>query len=377
MGRDWLTRRKFMRMAGLASLAGQAKWLPAATRPFQPDAIEQRPKFAFVGVAAQAGGVHVYAIEGERWRLEQFVSSETPVSLALHPSHRTLFVLNEISEFEGLPTGSVEAYELDGKTGQLNLLGRQGLSLSATMPRHMVVAPDGKTLAVAVDGGGAYNLLQILEDGRLGRVCGILKETGSGPVEAHQETAHPQSILFDPTGRRVIAADLGSDRISVISVQDEFEILARHAMPPGSGPRHLALHPDGNLLYVANALDGSLAAFAYDSLSGRISEKRLQMPGQDCRALCMHSSGDFLLTAARDEITAWRIEASTGALEQLHSLETGSNQIREIILVHGGQVIVALTDRGILRIKFDDKSGRIDRPALAASVCGARCFAAV
>jgi 6-phosphogluconolactonase len=377
MGRDSLTRRSFVRMAGLASLAGQAKWLPAATKPLQQDTVGQRPKFAFVGVAGKTEGVHVYTIEGERWRLQQTVPSEAPVSLALHPSRRTLFVLNEVSEFQGLPTGSVEAYELDDKTGQLNLLGRQGLSLSATMPRHMSVAPDGKTLAVAVHGGGAYNLLPILENGQLGRVRGILKETGSGPVSPHQEAAHPQLILFDSTGSRVIAADLGSDRISVISVQDDFEVVARHATLPGSGPRHLALHPNGNLLYVANALDGSLAAFAYDSVSGRITEKQLQMPGQFCQALCMHFTGDFLLTANRSEITAWRIEASTGSLEQLHSRETGSNEIREIIPYPNGQAIVAITNSSILEMKFDGAGGRIDQPSLAASVSGARCFAAV
>jgi 6-phosphogluconolactonase len=377
MGRDSLTRRTFVRMAGLVSLAGQAKWLPAATRPFLQKAEVQRPKFAFVGVTGQAEGVHVYAIEDERWRLQQIVSSEAPVSLALHPSRRTLYVLNEISEFQGLPTGSVEAYELDDKTGQLNLLGRQGLSLSATMPRQMAVAPDAKTLAVAVHGGGAYNLLPILEDGRLGRVRGILKETGNGPVETHQATAHPQSILFDPTGGRVIAADLGSDRISVISVEDDVEVLTRHVMTPGSGPRHLALHPNGNLLYVANALDGSLAAFAYDSVTGKITEKRLRMQEQFCQALCMYPTGDVLLTAARNEITAWRIETNTGALEQLHSLETGSNEIREIIPYPEGREIVALTDTSVLEIKVDGVSGSIDRPTLAVSVSGARCVAAV
>jgi 6-phosphogluconolactonase len=377
MGRDSLTRRSFVRMAGLASLTGQAKWLHAAARPSQHDAVGERPKFAFVGVSGQAEGVHIYAIEGERWRLQQIVSSKAPVSLALHPSRRTLYVLNEISEFQGLPTGSVEAYELDDKTGQLTLLGRQGLSLSATMPRHMAVAPDAKTLAIAVHGGGAYNLLPILEDGHLGRVHGILKETGSGPVSAHQKTAHPQSIVFDPTGRRVIAADLGSDRISVISVQDDFEILTRHAMPAGSGPRHLALHPNGDLLYVANALDGSLAAFAYNSVTGKITENRPRMQEQFCQALCMYSTGDLLLTAARNEITAWRIEAKTGALEQLHSLETGSDEIREIIPYPEGQAIVALTNKSILEMKFDGVGGRIDQPALAASVSGARCFVAV
>lgn len=375
MKRDSLSRRSFVRMAGFASLVGQAAWLRTAAGSSSQAAEVQRPKFVFVGAARRVEGVHVYAITGERWRLLQIVPSAAPVSLAAHPSGRTLYVLNEVSEFEGLPCGSVEAYGLDQDTGQLDLLGRQGLSLSATMPRHMAIAPDGKSLVVAVHGGGAYNLLAVLEDGRLGRVRGILKETGSGPVAKHQETAHPQSIVFDSTGRRVIAADLGSDQMSVISIEDGLEVTARHAMPAGSGPRHLALHPDGDLLYVANALDGSLAGFEYDSVTGRIAERRLQMRGSFGGALGLHPTGEFLFSAARGEITAWRIEA--GALEQLQSRKTGAEDISGIIPLPDGREILVLTGEGVARMKFNGVCGRLDQPEIMASVRGARCFAAI
>jgi 6-phosphogluconolactonase len=375
MKRDSLTRRSFVRMAGLASLVGQAAWLRTAAGSSSQAAEAQRPKFVFVGAAGRVEGVHVYAITGEQWRLLQIVPSAAPVSLAAHPSGRIFYVLNEVSQFESLPRGSVEAYGLDQDTGQLDLLGRQGLSLSATMPRHMAIAPDGKSLVVAVHGGGAYNLLPVLEDGRVGRVRGILKETGSGPVAEHQETAHPQSIVFDSTGRRVIAADLGSDQVSVISIEDGLEVTARHAMPAGSGPRHLALHPNGDLLYVANALDGSLAGFEYDSVAGRITGRQLQIKGRFGGALGLHPTGEFLFTTARGEITAWRIEA--GALEQLQSRKTGAEDMSGIIPLLDGREILILTGKGVERMKFDGVCGRLDQPEIMASVTGARCFAAM
>ena len=377
MKRNSLTRRSFVRMAGVASLAGQAAWVRVAAGSVEHDSSAEsgRAKFAFVGAAGRADGVQVYAIEDEQWTLRQIVPSAAPVSLAVHPSGRTLYVLNEVSEFQGLPTGSVEAYGLDPNTGQLDFLVRQGLSLSATMPRHVAVAPDGKSLAVAVHGGGAYNLLPVLEDGRLGRVRGILKETGSGPVKAHQETAHPQLIVFDSTGRRVIAADLGSDRVTVISVEDGLEVTGRHEMPAGSGPRHLALHPAGDLLYVSNALDGSLVGFGYDAIAGRITGQRLQMSGRFGGALCLHPTGEFLFTAAGSEVTAWRVEADK--LEELQSRKTGADEVRGIIPLHNGREILALTSNGIARMRFDGVRGRMDQPELVASVRGARCFAAV
>ena len=52
----------------------------------------------------------------------------------------------------------------------------------------------------------------------MGAVSGILKETGSGPHD-EQRSAHPQMVVFDRAGR-VVSADLGSDRLSVLELDD-------------------------------------------------------------------------------------------------------------------------------------------------------------
>ena len=387
MSRDPLTRRSFVRMAGIASVIGQSEWLRAAIGAAIPtiSAPENQPKFAFVGAKGQSEGIHVYAIDGLNWSLLQIVRSEAPVSLALHPTGRTLFVLNEVNLYQGLPTGAIEAYGLDYKTGKLELLNRVGLSLSATMPRHLAVAPDGGSVVVAVHGGGAYNLLPILEDGQIGRMLGILKETGSGPVGEHQETAHPQSVVFDSTGRRIIAADLGSDRVSVISAEDGLEVQRRHAMPAGTGPSHLALHPAGHLLYVDHALDGSLSVFVYDAAAGMITERLsrtsgsrtsgTRTSGQFGSALALDAAADILYTAGRSEIGAWRFDAATGNLNKLHSIATGNNPVTEILTMVDRREILAITPRGILRMDVDLESGQLGSPSLVASVDGARCCA--
>jgi 6-phosphogluconolactonase (cycloisomerase 2 family) len=362
-------------MAGMTALAARASGLRASVA----SAESNRPRFAFVGAMERTHAVHVYAIDGTSWRLQQVVASEAPVSLALHPSGRSLYVLNQVSEYRGLPSGSVEAYRVDAETGQLDLLGRQGLSLSATVPRHMAVAPDGKTLVVAVHGGGAYNLLPILADGRVSHVSGIVKETGCGPVAEHQQTAHPQAVLFDSTGKRVITSDMGADRMSVFSLEDGLTMQARHDAPAGSGPRHLALHPGGHLLYIAHALDGSLCGFAYDADAGRITEEVVHLRGACSDALAMHPTGDYLYAAGNGEVTVWRIEPATGALHRVQSrrVVTGyePDQIHGMTLPPHGRELLMLTAKGVLRMNVDSRYGCVDVPALAASVTDARCVA--
>jgi len=374
-----LSRRGFVRAAGITALTARAGLLQAklhqGVESFIPSVPSVRPnRFAFVGVMGVTSGVRVYAIGGETWSLRQIVSSEAPISLAQHPSGRSLYVLNEVSSYRGLPCGSIEAYDVDSETGQLNLLGREGLSLSATMPRHLAVAPDGKSVVVAVHGGGAYNRLPILADGCLGRVDGIVKETGCGPVAEHQETAHPQTVLFDTTGKRVIAADLGSDKVSVLSMEDGLEVLGRHNMPAGSGPQHLALHPAGHLLYVAHSLDGSLAGFAYDAGTGKIGDQLWQTRGEYGDALAMHPAGDFLYTAGGSVVTAWRIEPAKGVLRKIHSQEISGN-IHRMTVRSDGRQLLALASRGVLKIEIDTRGVHLTEPVLSVPVSGARCIA--
>ncbi len=371
-----LSRRGFVRAAGITALTARAGLLQAKLHQEveSPVPSVQPNRFAFVCVMGATPGVQVYAIDGEMWRLRQIVASEAPISLALHPSGRSLYVLNEVSDYRGLPRGSVEAYGLDSETGQLNLLGREGLSLSATMPRHLAVAPDGKSVVVAVHGGGAYNQLPILADGRLGHVSSILKETGCGPVAEHQEAAHPQTILFDTSGKRVISADLGCDKVSVLSMEDGLEVFARYDMPAGSGPQHLALHPAGHLLYVTHALDGSLAGFAYDARTGKIMHQAWLAHGEYDDALAMHPAGDFLYTAGGGLVTAWRIEPATGTLHRVESRGISGN-IHGMTVRSDGRRLLALTSKGILEIGVDTGSGHLAEPALAVPMSGARSIA--
>jgi len=113
---------------------------------------------------------------------------------------------------------------------------------------------------VAVHGGGAYNVLPIQADGRLGRVSGILKEVGSGP-HASQAAAHPSAVIFDRFGR-LLTADQGTDKLSVISLSNGEPMVAdRCKVIAGSGPSSIVLDHNGKRLFVAHALNGwSLAS---------------------------------------------------------------------------------------------------------------------
>jgi 6-phosphogluconolactonase (cycloisomerase 2 family) len=226
---------------------------------------------------------------------------------------KALYAVNEISVYDGLPMGTVEAFAL-GKDGRLAKLNRQPLSLSATMPRHAAVSPDGKSLVVAVREGGAYNVLPIAEDGSLGRVSSLLKETGVLRAGVGS-VARPHAVAFDTAGR-VIAADAGTGRVSVLGLSGEgLGIHARLESEGGLAVSRVAMHPSGRMLYAMR--EDGIACYGYDVATGKLEEKRQHAKmacGADA-ALAVHRSGNFVY-ASRPEggVGVWIAEPSTGRL---------------------------------------------------------------
>jgi 6-phosphogluconolactonase (cycloisomerase 2 family) len=363
------------------------------------------PRFAYVGTytsdapGGTAGGpaskgIYVLAIKDGGWTQVQSVASANPSFLAVHPSQRFLYAINEIDTYQGLPTGTAEAYAIDAQDGRLTLLNRQPLSLSGVIPAHLAVSPDGRALAVALYGGGAYNVLLIGADGKLGKVSGIEKETGAGPDTERQESPHPHMVLFDASGQRLLATDLGSDRINVFTIADgKLTVLGRASVSPGSGPRHLALHPSQRFVYLVNELDATVASFGYDSATGKVGEQRQRVStlpegysGQkSSAALVMHPSGQFLYASNRrlksdhpmaDSIAAFRIDASSGTLTPLQHWSEGLRFPRALAMAPGGNHLYALSQKGdtVLRLRIDPASGKLDQPVQVAQVPTPACL---
>jgi len=356
-----LDRRRFVQMVGSTSLLGAVgsrfDWAASLGAP------TRAAKFAYIGAEH---GIHVYSIAAdERFIKQQTMASAHPVAMAI--SAGNLYVANGVSEYGSLPRGSVEAYGIDAATGQLELKNRAPLSLSGISPRDLAVAPDGRSVVVAVHGGGAYNVLSVHEDGRLGRVSWILKETGSGP-HALQAWAHPAVVMFDRVGR-VLAADQGSDTLSVLSLRNgELTVAGRCEVTAGSGPSSMVLDPNGKRLYVAHALNGSVSSLGYDATVGRILDRKQTVGASvadEMATLAMHPSGEMLYSSHGDGVQAWKI-APNGFLEALSRVE--GVQANTLHVTADGKSLLALSSDAVLRMKIDAATRVLAAPVRVASL---------
>lgn len=274
------------------------------------------------------GGIEVFRIEGDRWNRVQRVPCRAPAYLLLHPNHRFLYVANAVALDEGLPRGTVDVFSIDGHDGFLTHVQRQALSLSGTEPRGLAVTPDGQYLIVAVYGGGAYNVLQIWENGTVGHVRRIFKELGCGVHTDHQRTPHPHTVRFDAAGRFLLASDLGCDQLSAFTLPGNgvLERSSKALTAGGAGPGSIMPHPGGSVLYVMNELRPAISCHRYEPSEGIIGSAFQTVPlasGQDAQSLvrsslAIDSNGRFLYAGSAEAITAMAIHPVSGALSVEH-----------------------------------------------------------
>ncbi|MBI4902400.1 MAG: lactonase family protein [Acidobacteria bacterium] len=259
---NW-SRRLFLRAA-----AGAAALPALAQSPASSEGI-----FTYVGsntegqTSPTGEGISVFrpGAEWPRVELEGTVRSErNPSFLATDPSRRFLYAVNDVSDFEGRPSGGVSAFAIDSDTGALTLLNRQP-SMGAN-PRHLSVDPTGRFVLVANYSGGTIAVLPLQSDGSLGEATDVVRLQGTpGPKKAVQDGPHPAQVTTDPSGAFVIVNDVGLDRTSVFRLNDNgtLTLASELAAEPGSGPARLSYHPLGRWVYRINSLDNTMSALEW------------------------------------------------------------------------------------------------------------------
>ena len=197
-----------------------------------------------------------------------------PSFLAIHPSRKFLYAVNELGEFNGKKGGGVSALAIDPASGKLTLLNQQ--SSVGSGPCHLTVDRAGKNVLVANYGSGSVACLPIQADGTLGAASSFIQHEGKSADASRQEGPHAHSINLDQANRFALVADLGLDQVRVYQFNAEKGTLTPNDPPfatvaPGSGPRHLAFHPDGRFAYVISEMANTVTAFTYDSAKGTLS----------------------------------------------------------------------------------------------------------
>ncbi len=369
----------------------------AAALGAQPNRSSNGPILAYVGTYSSpqgpegsrgnGQGIYVFQIDPSNGNLsprEVIANPANPSCLALDASATHLYSSNETATFEGEPSGSVSAYAIDRATGHLRLLNT--VSSHGAGATYLSVHPSGKFVLVANYAGGTIAVLPIRPDGSLGAASDVKKDEGavsgtraaSGPpgsfaLSGH-ERPHAHMILADPSGRFVLAADLGLDRIFVWQFDTGKGLLTANqpasvSLPAGDGPRHFAFHPNGRWLYSIQEESSTLVKFDYDAAGGRLTPRQTisSLPegfrGTDYTSEVMvAANGKFLYAANRlhDTIAVFTIGRS-GELAYVAEEWTRGDYPRSFNIDPTGNYLYACNQRGdaITTFRIDPRTGRL------------------
>ncbi len=303
-----------------------------------------------------------------------------PSFLALHPSGRFVYAVSEVNSATGQPSGAVVAFAVDRQTGLLTPINTQ--ASGGAGPCHLTVDQSGRHVLVANYGGGSVAVLPIREDGSLGEATCVVRHTGSSVHPQRQRQPHAHSVNLSPDNRHALVADLGIDQVVVYRFDAERGMLATPAAyifeaPPGSGPRHLAFHPNGRIVLVLNELSSRLMLLEFDPPTGHLTLRQSvsTLPegfsGSNTTAeVAVHPNGRFAYASNRghDSIAVFQLDTNRWDLQLIQHAATGGHTPRHFALDPSGQSLWAANQAShtVVRFRVDPATGRLERigPAL-------------
>ncbi len=330
-------------------------------------------------------GIYVYRLNLSSGELEfesKATGVESPSFLALHPEHSHLYSVNAVREVDGKPSGSVSAFRIDPKTGELTFLNRQ-LS-GGPGPCHVSVDLTGRYVLVANYAGGSVAMLPIQADGSLGEATDFVQHTGSSVNPDRQQEPHAHSINIDPGNRYAYAPDLGTDKIMIYELDLTHGKLKPNSAPwaqvhAGAGPRHFDFHPNGRWGYAINELDSTMTAFDYDSSSGALTEigslSTLPHDFNDtshCADVHVSPSGKFVYGSNRghDSIVIFAVDERTGRLTLVGHESTQGETPRNFGIDPTGTLLLAANQgtSTVVTFRIDSETGELNPTGHVAEV---------
>ena len=344
------------------------------------------------GTGGKSQGIYVARFNPTSGRLtepELAVATRSPTFLAYHPVRPLLYAGGEYPAADAKRGGGVSAFALSPTNSQLTLLNQQ--SSGGSGPCHLAVDGQGKDVLVANYAGGSLASLPIQTDGSLGEAVGTIQLTGAS-VHPHRQTKpYGHFITMDPANRFALACDLGTDKVLVYRLDEKNGALTPHApafatVPPGAGPRHLAFSPDGKFIYVVNEMGSTITAFAYDALRGALSELQTisTLPedfagraSNTCAEVEVHPSGKFVYASNRghDSIAVFAVDAATGKLTAVEQQSTQGRIPRHFKLDPSGRWLLAANQAtdSIAVFAVDAATGRLKATGQSVTVPAPMC----
>ncbi|BCM93303.1 6-phosphogluconolactonase [Abditibacteriota bacterium] len=345
----------------LADQTRQAPTLPVETMTLYIGTYTKNPQD---GICV----THFNSGTGELTPAQTVAAIPNPSFLAVSPDGRFLYAVNEGGPVSGENKGGLSAFRIEPGADLLAPLN--AIAEGGTLC-HLAVDATGKWLLAAAYSAGTVSTWKIEADGSIGPRFAVSQHTGKGPNENRQSEPHAHHVVLSADNRRLFTADLGIDKVVIEDFNAETGELVAAATPfaglaGGAGPRHLALSPSGQFLYVVSELNNTVTVFKDAPRTPQqiqvVSTLPADFTGQSFAAeIAVRPDGRFLYASNRghNSIACYAIEAD-GQLTLVGFSATGHNPRHFTFDPTGRWLLVANQgDHSITVFAVDTQSGAL------------------
>jgi len=366
-------------LAMLGALIAGATRIPGGTAPVTataPMKAAASHMFVYIGSYTQKAptGITVLDLDTKTGAMtpRQQVEAPNPTYLVLSPDHKYLYACNEVSNFGGEKAGAVSSYAIDHETGALTLINQQ--STKGDGPCHIEVDKGNRVVLVANYGAGSVAAFPVEAGGRLGPASFFEQHRGTSVDPARQEGPHAHCFVLDGANKFAFACDLGLDKVFVYKVDPGAATLKPNdppfaTVPPGSGPRHIAFTPNNHFAYVCNEMLSTVTAFKYDAPAGKLTQLETLStlpagghPGNSTAEIVTSHDGRYVYVSNRghNSIAIFAIDLKTGRLTAEGHQSTLGKTPRCFNIDAAGDIMLAANQDSddIYSFRVDKRTGK-------------------
>ena len=307
--------------------------------------------------------------------VDSFAGATGSGYLDLSPDGKTLYATSNasIEGDEGL--NSVTSFSVNPEDHSLAMLNRE--SSQGRGNCHVQVSPKGDFLFAANYSSGHVAAFPLEDDGRMGSASSVVIGEGSGPVESRQKSPHAHQVMMDPEGKFLLVPDLGTDKVMNYILDRETGDLTPNpaqpwlAMKPGSGPRHLAFHPNGEFVFILGELNSTVTACRFDNSTGTLSILNSECIVNDdftgakqAAAIRIHPNGKYLYASNRDDVSSVAVLGigTDGDISRLQVVQNVPYWPRDFNISPDGKFLLVAGARAneIELFRINEESGKFE-----------------
>lgn len=254
-----------------------------------------------------------------------------------------------LEESAGAGGGDILSFKLNREADSLELIDK--VSSYGDHPCYLGLSPNGKLIAVGNYTGGNLSVFEIETDGKLIHRQTI-QHSGKSINSDRQEGPHVHSTVFNPSGDRLLVANLGTDKIYNYKVNpsnpEPLELIEEFALTPGDGPRHLTFSADGKSVFLVQEMTAMLEIYDFkndtftlkqrlslvdDGFSGAVGAAEVRL-SSDGKNVYVSNRGDA------NTISVFKMNDS-GEFDRIQNISSGGKMPRNFNLTNDGNYLLA------------------------------------